>query len=219
MKKTLLTAFAFGVLVLAVPKAYVYALPNITPPLQPAIDTTKLVETLKTAYGKIINQILTVVNTAQGYLTQMPVPEGSSCSVDTSLQKLETYLIDQLAKVEAATTLAELQAIQKETVTYLKDHKEDITNSVNNYVDCAYTATVSSLNTYLTYADAQAKVMELKGEDTTQLKSDISSARSLVAKSQSEYDAATSNKEKNQAYKTLSQTAPYIQSINTILTQ
>ena len=165
----------------------------------------------------MLRQLLAVVTKAQSGLSDMPVPADASCTVTPELQALSDYLNGRITAVSTATTSAELTAMVTETLTYMKDHKEDVASSVMAYADCVYRATLAAEKAYLLSARAQAIARQKQGADVTKLLADIEAATTIVAESEKQYDAATKQSQKVDAMKTLASSVAYLQQIQVAL--
>lgn len=188
-----------------------------TVPSRPSSAPDGAVQAYQQAYAAVINQVLRLIDQAQQALAKLPVPSGASCGSQSKLQQLTDALTAQLSKVQAATTVAELQEITRDTVALLKSEQDAFTAGVTAYVDCVYDATLAAEKTYLASARAQAQVLKLKKQDVTALLADIESADALVGESEAQHAAATTTQQKAVSYQTLAKSAPYIQSISAAL--
>lgn len=172
---------------------------------------------IKTGYAKVTNEIISIINGAQSAIDTIPIPEDASCQTDSSIQEIEEYLISQNEKIQNAKSLSEIKTLITSTVNYLKENKDNITDTVTGYVDCAYNATLSIERSYLNAAKAQANVLKIKGQDTSDVLDDIFAAMALTDQSEDIFLNASTEKDKAEAYKVLSDTVPYLKSINEAL--
>ena len=189
---------------------------EISPSL-PTNNQNQALETFKSAYAKVTNEIIKVIDTVEVSLAAIPVPGNATCETDISMQTLENYLVSQNSQVQSAESLEDIKLIIAETVTYLKENKDTITSSANSYIDCAYKATLTVERSFLAASKAQANVLKIKGTDVTKVLEDIFAASALVDQSEDIYNSATTNQKKAEAFKVLADTVPYLQSINTAL--
>lgn len=173
-----------------------------------------IVAKLQTSYEKLVNSALAVIDNTEDYLSKIPVPEGYSCEVDSSVSTLESFLNSQLAEVNSITTLAEFKTLKQETSAYLKSNKDSLTQAITDYVDCAYHAAVDATNAFLQYAKLQSKNMSRSGEDTTALDAAIAEVEALLSQSQSAYNAGNTK----EAYALLAETGEYLSEIYQIIT-
>lgn len=174
----------------------------------------QIVSNLKNAYTNVINNILLVIDNAENYMESIEVPENYTCNADQSLIDFEMYLQNQLVVVESVTTIQEFKSIKNSTVVYLQTNSDVIKNSVQSYTDCAYKASVDSIETYLELATLQAEILDRTNQaDVTELEDAINQAQILVDRSEVEY----ANGNVQEAYRLLAETSPYLVEIGTYL--
>lgn len=122
MKKTIIILLSFLFLATAILTAY-------AAPTQ--LDYSKLKQVILTGIDKCVQ----VLNTIESKISSNSnISAETKQSTTAALEKLESGLLSYKSKVEAATTLAELQAINQQIIQYLKDNKDVIKANIQKAV-------------------------------------------------------------------------------------
>ena len=119
-KKTLFLPLVL-ILLAVQPVVFARNLPPVIENLQLDVDFEQLSQKIITAIDKTIEKI----NSVESKVINNPdVSEETKASISSSLDEIENILLSYKSKVEAATTLEELQAINQEIISYLKANKD-----------------------------------------------------------------------------------------------
>jgi hypothetical protein len=184
--------------------------------LPPEIEA-EVLDTIKTVYADMVDQITEALTLAKSQMASLPLPADSPCKPENNWQDPIDYLESQNQKIQSATSLADITTLINETAAYLESYQETISDYAQEYYDCAFKSALESERAFLNSSKSLANVKKVKGENMDDVLEEIFAAMALVDQSESIYDNASNDQDKIEAFKVLADTVPYLQSIYSAL--